>query len=190
MPITRYGRAAIAIHWLTAILVVAAFVLGPGGSEQRVYAAAKDMQRAFHETIGLAVLALTLVRLAWRALAPAPQPPQASLWMLRLSKLVQGLLYALLVATPATAIAGAWLEGHALTLGIVGHVPPLVAENHALGQSVAKVHQYLGDTIVWLAGFHAAAALFHHFVLRDEVLATMLPARLLRRRRRTAPTGA
>ncbi len=185
-PVTRYGRAAMAIHWLTAILVVAAFVLGPGGSEQRVYAAAKDTERAIHETLGLAVLALTLVRLAWRALTPAPQLPPASLWMLRLSKLVQGLLYALLVATPVTAIAGAWLEGHALTLGILGSVPPLVAENHALGRSIAEVHTYLGDMIVWLAGFHAAAALFHHFVLRDEVLAAMLPARVLRLGRRAA----
>lgn len=185
-PVTRYSRAAMAIHWLTAILVVAAFVLGPGGSEQRVYAAAKDTERAIHETLGLTVMALTLVRLAWRALTPAPQPPSASLWMLRLSKLVQGLLYALLVATPVTAIAGAWLEGHALTLGILGSVAPLVAENHALGQSIAKIHTYLGDTIVWLAGFHAAAALFHHFVLRDEVLAAMLPARVLRLGRRAA----
>jgi cytochrome b561 len=178
---TRYGSAAIAIHWLTAVLVVAAYVMGPGGTEQRVYAPANDLDREIHEAIGLAVLALTLLRLAWRAYAPPPRLPSPTLWMLRLSKLVHGLLYALLLAAPLTAIAGAWLEGHPLTLGILGNVLPLIPENHALGESVAKVHTILGDTIVWLAGFHAAAALFHHFFLRDTVLAAMLPARFSRR---------
>jgi cytochrome b561 len=177
----RYGTAAIAMHWLTAVLVVAAFVMGPGGTEQRVYAAAKDLDRQIHEALGLTVFTLTLLRLAWRAFAPPPRLPAPSLWMLRLSKLVHWLLYALLLATPLTAIAGAWLEGHPLTLGILGNVPPLIAENHALGESIAKIHPILGDTVVWLAGFHAAAALFHHFFLRDTVLAAMLPARFFRR---------
>ncbi len=178
----RYGRAAMAIHWVTALLVIVGFAVGPGGSEQRVYAAANDTNRAIHEALGLAVLALTAARLAWRAFTPPPPLESAALWMLRLSKLMQGLLYALLLAVPVTAIAGAWLEGHALTLGILGNVAPPVAENHALGETLAKVHGYLGDAIVWLAGFHAAAALFHHFVLRDGVLAAMLPAGLARRR--------
>ena len=77
--------------------------------------------------------------------------------------------------TPVSAIAGAWLEGHPLTLGILGNVPPMVPEFHAAGQVVANIHTYLGDAIVWLAGLHAAAALFHHFVLHDGVLLSMLP---------------
>src|SRR5207302_6396588 len=81
-----------------------------------------------------------------------------------------------------TAIAGAWLEGHPLTLGILGDVPPMISEAHAAGQALAQIHTILGDAVVWLAGFHAAAALFHHFVLRDEVLLSMLPARWRRRR--------
>ena len=48
-------------------------------------------------------------------------------------------------------------------------------EAHAAGSVVASIHTWLGDTILWLAGVHAAAALFHHFVLRDRVLRSMLP---------------
>lgn len=187
---SRYAGAAIAIHWLTAVLVVAGFVLGPGGSEQRVYAPSRDTERAFHEVIGLAVLALTMVRLGWRAFGARPAPESTTVWMQRLSKLVQGVLYALLVAVPVTAILGAWLEGHALTLGILGQVASPIAENRWWGTRLATVHGYLGDAIVWLAGFHAAAALFHHFVLRDGVLAAMLPEALARRlsgRRGPAP---
>ncbi len=172
-----YGSVAVAFHWLTAVLVLAAFVVGPGGSEQRVYSAANDFDRQIHEVLGLTVFSLTLLRLVSRALAPAPQWPSAPRWMNRISKVVQGLLYTLLVATPVTAITGAWLEGHPLTLGILGDVPPMIPEAHAAGQALAQIHTILGDTVVWLAGFHAAAALFHHFVLRDEVLLSMLPAR-------------
>jgi cytochrome b561 len=96
--------------------------------------------------------------------------------MKRISKLVQALLYLLLVLVPLTAIAGAWLEGHPLTLALIGDVPPLLPEAGPLGHRLAELHPLLGDVIVWLAGLHAAAALFHHYVLRDDVLLTMFPA--------------
>ena len=172
-----YPRALMALHWLTAVLVVAAFTLGPGGSEQRVYSAAKDFDRHLHETLGLTVLVLTLVRLAWWRAVSHGLSSSAPRWMNVVSRLVQLLLYALLLAVPLTAIAGAWLEGHALTLGLLGNIPPPIAKDHALGVTIAKIHTLLGDTILWVAGFHAAAALAHHFVLRDDVLLAMLPLR-------------
>ena len=76
----------------------------------------------------------------------------------------------------ATAISGAWLEGHPLTwLG--GDVGPWIGASHAIGSKLAELHGWLGDTILWVAGAHACAALYHHFVLRDAVLRTMLPGR-------------
>lgn len=172
-----YGSVAMAFHWLTAALVLAAFVMGPGGSEKQVYSTARDFDRQIHEVLGLSVFGLTFLRLAWQAFAPAPQVLLMPPWMKFLSKTVQGILYALLLATPASAIAGAWLEGHPLTLGILGDIPPMFPLAHAAGESIAQIHPILGDIVIWLAGFHAAAALFHHFVLRDEVLLSMLPRR-------------
>jgi cytochrome b561 len=171
-----YGPGAIAFHWLTVLLVIAAYIMGLGGSEARVYAPANDFNRAVHEILGLSVFGLTLARLAWKLAAPSPQLPPIAPWMNRISKIVQGVLYLLLVATPLSAIAGAWLEGHPLTLGILGNVPPPIPKAEELGHRVAELHTILGDVIVWLAGVHAAAALFHHFVLRDDVLLSMLPA--------------
>jgi len=177
IPRWGYGVVAMAFHWLTVALVLVAFIMGPGGSEQRIYSAAHDFQREIHEVLGLTVFALTTLRFVWRALAPAPTLQPAPGWMEPISKIVQGLLYALLFATPMTAVAGAWLEGHPLTLGLLGNIPPMIPEAHAAGRVVAEVHTFLGDTIVWLAGFHAAAALFHHFVLCDAVLLSMVPRR-------------
>ncbi len=171
----RYGAMAQLLHWATAVLVVVAFVYGPGGSEQRVYSAAKDFDRQLHETLGLGVLALVVLRLAWRSFDASPQRPPMPAWMAVVSKLGHALLYLLLFVVPLTAIAGTWLEAHPLTLLGGIRVPPPLAEDHPLGSAIATAHTWLGDAILWVAGAHAAAALYHHFVLRDRVLRSMLP---------------
>jgi cytochrome b561 len=171
----RYGNVAQFFHWMTAILVVVAFVYGPGGPEQRVYAPARDFERQLHETLGFAVLALALLRLGWRAVDRTPAEPPSPLWMRQTSKAVQASIYVLLFAVPLTAICGAWLAGHPLTLLGGMHIDPWLAEAHDVGRTIATLHGWLGDAILWVAGAHAAAALFHHFVLRDQVLRSMLP---------------
>jgi cytochrome b561 len=171
----RYGPVAQAFHWLTVILVIAAYVLSPGGSEEHVYSAAGEAGRRMHETLGLSVFVLTLVRLVWRARDGDPVDPPMPAVMRYAAKIVHVTLYLLLLAVPLTAILGAWLEGHPLTLLVAGDVAPLLPLAHGVGQTFATIHTYLGDTILWLAGLHAAAGLFHHFFLRDHVLRSMLP---------------
>jgi cytochrome b561 len=184
-PADRYGPVAQAFHWVTAILVLVAFIYGPGGSEQRVYSPARDFDRQLHETLGMCVFALAAMRMLWRAVAARPDPPQVPRWMGIASKAVQWGLYVLLFAVPLTAIAGAWLEGHPLTLLGGIEIPPLLGLSHDLGAQIATLHTWLGDAILWLAGFHALAALYHHIVLKDGVLASMLPRWLpLRRNKR------
>jgi cytochrome b561 len=175
--VARYRLPAQALHWFTAVLVVAAFVTGLGGSEARVYAVARDGERQLHETLGLTVFALTLLRVLWRLAVRPPEVSGGPLWMQRMAKAVQGALYLLLVLVPVSAICGAWLEGHPLLIAGVGPVPPPVGASKAVGEALSVLHPWLGDAIVWLAGLHALAALFHHVVLRDGVLRAMLPGR-------------
>jgi cytochrome b561 len=174
-PPARYSATTRALHWLTAILVLVAFVYGPGGSEQRVYAPARDFDRQLHETLGLCVFALAALRVLWLAVDRRPAPLPMPRWMHLAGRAAQGLLYLLLFAVPLTAIAGAWLEGHPLTLLGGAELAPLLARSHAAGAKLAELHTWLGDAILWLAGLHALAALGHHFVLRDGVLVSMLP---------------
>jgi cytochrome b561 len=174
-PQRRFSAPAQALHWLTAILVLIAFIYGLGGSEERVYAASRDFDRQLHETLGLCVLALLVLRILWRQVDKRPEPVPTARWMALSATLVQFALYVLLLAVPLTAIAGAWLEGHALTLLGGLSVAPMVAGSHALGAQIAEIHTWLGDVIIWLAGFHALAGLFHHFVLKDATLRAMLP---------------
>ena len=174
---TRYGAVAQAFHWLTAMLVLIAFIYGPGGSEQQVYSAAGNFDRQLHETLGLCVLALVVLRLLWRLVDTRPEPVEVSRWMGLAATAVQVALYLLLFAVPVTAIAGAWLEGHPLTVLGGLEISPRLAESHAAGALIAEIHTWLGDAILWLAGLHAVAALAHHFLLRDGVLLSMLPGR-------------
>jgi cytochrome b561 len=176
----RYSVAGQVIHWVTALLVVVAFFYGPGGSEARVYEASRDFDRQLHETLGITILMLTIFRVFWRLTASIPEQHSPSRWVKLGSKLVQLALYALLFALPVTAIAGAWLEGHPLTLIAGVGIPPLLAEHHLAGQAIATIHTWLGDTILWVAGLHALAGLGHHFLFRDGVLASMLPRWALR----------
>jgi cytochrome b561 len=170
----RYGGVAQAFHWVTAILVLLAFIYGPGGSEERVYSAARDFDRRLHETLGLTVMMIVALRLLWRTVDTQPDA-EMSPWMRILASVTHGALYLLLFAVPLAAIAGAWLEGHPLTLLAGIEVPPGLPLAHDTGTIVARIHKWLGDAIMWLAGLHAVAALFHQLVLGDGVLASMLP---------------
>ncbi|MGZ5180506.1 MAG: cytochrome b [Ramlibacter sp.] len=178
----RHSAPAQAFHWLTAVLVLAAFLYGPGGSEERVYSHARDFGRQLHETLGMSVLLLSLARVAWRLVDRRPDPVVVPKWMGRTATVVQGVLFVLLFAVPLAGIAGAWLEGHPLTLLGGLEVSPWVGTAHDAGATIAELHTWLGDAILWLAGAHAAGALLHHFVLRDAVLVSMLPRWLVGRR--------
>jgi len=171
----QYGPAMQSLHWLTVILVVTAYVMAPEGSEQTIYSAAADFDRRTHETMGIGVFALTAARLGWRALDSAPHLEEVKPWMRAASRAVQAILYALLFAVPLTAVAGAWLAGHPLTIWGIGDIAPMVAESRELGKAIADWHTTLCDALLYLAGLHAAAALYHHGFLKDRVLRSMIP---------------
>ncbi len=171
----RYGRVAQVLHWVTAVLVVAAYSYGPGGSEQRVYSSARDFDRQLHETLGMCVFALVVIRVLWRTVDVHPDLPQVPRWMDVAAKVTHYALYLLLFSLPLSAITGAWLEGHPVTLLAGVEIPPLLALSHDAGATIATVHTWIGDAILWVAGLHALAALYHHIVLKDGVLTSMLP---------------
>ena len=171
---TRYGAIGQTFHWLTVIFVGAAYLISEGGPEARVYSAPRAFQLSWHETFGILVLVLLVLRLIWRLVDPAPEEPPMPGWMLLFARFGHLLLYALLAAVPLTALVGAWLEGHPVTfLGVT--LGPFLTPSHAFGHSLSELHGTLGNVILWVAGLHAAAALYHHFIMHDRVLTAMLP---------------
>jgi cytochrome b561 len=175
--VERYSATARLFHWLTALLVIVAYIVSVGGSETHVYSPANDFSRGMHELLGMSVFTLTLMRVCWRSFFPPPKSPEMPAWLETGARLGHWALYALLIFVPITAILGAWLEGHPLTPLALGSIPPLLPPSRQFGLWLANLHGWLGDMLIWLAGFHAVAALYHHFWRRDTSLLSMLPGR-------------
>ncbi len=174
VSVERYSAIAQLFHWITAALVIVAYIASVGG--RNVYAPANDFSRSLHELLGFTVFVLTLARVCWRAIFP---PPSADLpaWVQLGARISQWAIYGLLVMLPVTEIVGTWLEGHPLTVLAVGNFPPLIPQSRPAGHLLTEIHGWLGNVLIWLAGFHAAAALYHHFWRRDTTLISMLPGR-------------
>lgn len=179
--VPRFDPLSRLLHWLTALIVLAAFILGPEGFGRLMRQHVDPATRAdivWHETLGATIFVLTLVRLLWLAWRPAaPQVPMAPL-MRRASKAVQGLLWLLMILLPLTAVLSLSRDQAPLTL--LGDlrldaIPFLAGSALARLADWGDVHGFLGDAILVLAGIHAVAAIYHHFVLKDDVLRTMLP---------------
>lgn len=167
----RYGRATVALHWLTLALIVAAYAaillreLWPRGSDPR------EALKALHFSLGLSVFILAWARLAVRALSPRQRGRRGG-WIPRITHL---LLYVFLIGMPLLGWLALSAEGDPVRLfGLP--LPALTAPNAALGDRVEGLHETIGEIGYWLIGLHAAAALFHHYVLKDDVLRRMLPA--------------
>lgn len=180
---SHYDTLSRVFHWVTAILVTIAFILGPGGFGRLMRRGIDPATRSdivWHETLGIAVLVLTVLRLVWIAFRPAaPQFPMAG-WMHLTAKLVRLALWTLMLALPLSALLALGGEAHPLTLlgGVRVDQMPLIANSPiAKLADWGDVHQFLGDAIMWLAGLHAVAALYHHLALKDGVLLSMLPRR-------------
>ena len=185
-PTKEYDFLSRAFHWITAVVVISAFVLGPGDFGQIMRQGIDPATRndiVWHESLGIFIFSITLLRLLWTAFRPSVLQTKMPHWMQVAGTLVHVVLWTLLLALPTTALLSLGSESHPLTLLWDVRVDKL---NVIANSSIAKladwgdVHKFLGDVIVWIAGFHAAAAIFHHVILKDGVLSAMLPYRWFR----------
>jgi len=180
---THYDPLSRAFHWLTAVAVIAAFILGPehfGREMRQGLDPATRWDIVTHESLGMLVAALTLLRLLWLAVRPAKPQFDMPDWMHLTAKATHGVLWLLLLAVPVTAMLALGTEGHPLTLlgGIRVNELPITANSPLANLADwGEVHGLLGDVILWLSGIHAVAAIFHHVLLKDGVLRAMLPPR-------------
>jgi len=169
-----YNRGAIALHWITAALIVANLVLGVSMVGLPI-SPRKLSWYVVHKSIGITIFLLTSLRLAWRALRPHPAPVAMPAWQRRAAVASHALLYALLFAIPVSGWVYSSATGvQVVYLGLIP-LPDLVARNRALGDVLRLVHVGLNMVLVVVVCLHVAAAVRHHVVDRDRVLARMLP---------------
>jgi P-type Ca2+ transporter type 2C len=174
----RYGSLSIGLHWLMLLLLVAVYAcielrgFFPKGSDLR------EALKAWHYMLGLSVFVLVWLRLLLALTSPFPQiKSESPKWQKLSSRIIKLALYALMIVMP---LAG-WLilSAEGKTIQFFGlQLPALVNENKNLAELIQEIHETVGTVGYFLIGLHAAAALFHHYVLRDNILRRMLPTKL------------
>jgi cytochrome b561 len=170
---TSYDRVAIALHWATAVLVVANFTLAQ--TWDWFAKPEKQLMEATHMSFGVLLAAVIVARIAWR-LIPGHQVPALNAgWVKLASKATHYLLYALLIAEAALGFAFRWGAGRPMAF-FGTSIPPLIGEIARPDRRfLRELHEWTGWAIIVLAAVHALAALYHHYVLKDRMLRRMLP---------------
>jgi len=168
---SRYGAPAQLFHWLVVALVAVAWFADEGMEH-----GGTGLVALLHMGAGALVLALSLVRLLWRALNRAPPLPAGTPdWQRRAAVLAHVALYALTLGVPLTGWAARWLQGRAVTPFGLFDLPSPLAANRTLAGLTGDFHAFLANVLLAVVAAHVLAALWHHLVRRDAVLASMLP---------------
>jgi cytochrome b561 len=173
----RYNIYSIGLHWIMLVLLVAVYLCiefsdsFPKGSDMR------SKLKTWHYMLGLSVFVLVWLRLAVNFFTQAPPiSPAPPVWQTQLAWLVQAGLYVLMMAMP---LAG-WLilSARGQPIPFFGlQLPALIAANKDSADWIKDLHE-AGATLGYvLVGLHACAALYHHYVSRDNTLTRMLSGR-------------
>ena len=172
----RYGFVAQGLHWTIAGLVVVQVALGKIADELPV-GLDKLALMARHKSVGITILALAVIRLAWRLIDRPPPPPPMPRWQHAASRLTHAAFYLLLFAMPVSG----WLMSSASNYPVswfgLLQLPDFVRPDEGLKDLLEDVHETLAKALIALAVLHVVAALKHQFIDRDGLLMRMLPWR-------------
>lgn len=182
----RWGVGARTLHWLMALLIIGAGIVGlymsdlPNSPQKiRIY--------ALHKSVGLTVLALLLLRFVWRLADRRPDEVPMPAWQAMGARVVHLLLYALMLLLPLSGWLYNSASGYPLQWFGLFNLPSLTGGADPALKGVAhEFHEYGFWLLVVALVAHAGAALKHHIVDRDDTLVRMLP---LLRRRAAVPTS-
>jgi cytochrome b561 len=178
LPSSRFSGWSIALHWLMAALLVATAAtmelrgMYPKGSD------ARDLLKTAHYTLGVAVFALVWLRLLARALQVTPPiTPTPPAWQAMMGRAMHVALYALMIGLPL--LGWLTLSAKGAPIALLGglQLPSILAENRDTSRWLKELHEAGATAGYALVALHAAAALLHHYVVRDNTLLRMLPGR-------------
>lgn len=171
----RYGSLSIGLHWLMLLLLAAVYACVelrgnfPKGSDIR------EGMKHWHYMLGLSVFALAFVRAVAQSLQIAPSiEPAPSRRQQLLAKAVHLGLYAVMFTMPLLGWLALSADGKPIPF-FGFELPALVGESEPLAEQVEEIHEAIGTLGYFLIGIHAAAALYHHYFMRDNTLKRMLP---------------
>ena len=178
MPVPRdkrgYTLPARVLHWLTAIIVIAIIPAGiymagasPGPTTNLIY--------NLHRSFGFVLLPIMLIRLGYRLMVPPPAlPPDIPPFQQFVAHATHWALYALLIIQPIIGWIATSAYRAPVSIFWLFELPPIWPQNRAFSEALFEVHEVLGFAIAALALAHIGAALYHHFIRKDDVLLRMM----------------
>ena len=171
----RWGAFSQLLHWTILLLLVWIAWLGLGMVDMP-NTPAKIGTYALHKSLGLTLLALVVLRLAWRVYAGAPVPAAGTpTWQARVASLTHVALYVLMFSLPFSGWLFNSASGYPLQWFKWINLPALADRDEGLAKLAVGVHEYGFWLLVALVAVHAGAAVYHHAVQRDDTLTRMLP---------------
>lgn len=184
----QFGLVARALHWVIALAIILLYIIAnimhamePGPDKWQLY--------DIHKSIGVIVLGLVLIRIFWRLTNPVPeQPADTPAWQQRASAMSHFLLYLAMLVMPLSAYAAS--KSGDFTVNIFGFyempdiiawlrnsAPELIGRNKLIHVWGNLIHEYTSYLLYALAGLHLVAALWHHYVRKDNILVRMMTGR-------------
>ncbi len=166
---TGYGWLARLFHWLSFILLILLTLKGLS-FEEMAKGPEKLAQIGNHKSVGTIFLLIVILRLFWRSVNPRPLPLGNDRRMMRLSALISGALYALMLIQPVSGILMSQAKGFPVSPFNAFTLPTMVAESEALASIFSQIHQLGWILIAALVVVHILGALKQHFIARNDTL--------------------
>jgi superoxide oxidase len=172
---TAYGLPSVALHWIVLLLMAIAYFTMEFKSIFPKGSAGRNVMLELHYLAGLSVFALVWLRMIANYFGTAPQvKPAPPPWQACAARLMHIALYILMALLPLTGWLLIGAEGKQLSfLGV--EVPTLIGRSRTAAKLLEDIHELLANTGYVLISLHASAALFHHYIKRDNTLRLILP---------------
>ncbi|MFV9474198.1 cytochrome b [Advenella sp. RU8] len=171
----RYTPIAITLHWLMALGLSGTFAMG-FYMQDIPLSPSKLQLYAWHKWAGIVMLLLVFARITWRLTHAAPSLPDSMSGFMRfMANVAHWVLYGLMLAIPLSGWLMSSAQGFQVVWFGIWPLPDLVSKNPALGETLTTVHWALNYVLLGFVVLHIAAALKHHILDRDNILARMIP---------------
>lgn len=171
----NYGLIAIILHWLIAVVTFGLFGLGLWMTDLGYYDTWYQKAPELHEGVGVLLFIFLLVRIMWRWVNVAPEPPcNHKQWEKTGAHLAHSLLNLLLLVIAISGYLIVTAKGEALTVFTLFSIPASLSEMTNQADLTGDIHLFVAWILVLMAGAHALAALKHHFIDKDKTLKRML----------------
>lgn len=181
---SQYGSLSKFFHWLIFIFVLIQIPLGYFWEDAGAY---KYNAITWHKLLGLVILFIIALRLAWALINPKPDLSRLPAWERRIAYLTHGLLYLALIGMPLSGWLGSTAGGKPPVFNGFAIPMPGIHANKSLAGLSFEIHEVLAVVLLVLIGLHILAALKHHFIDKDSILIRMLPTWSHKNKRDTHP---